>query len=315
VGTFIINLLAAVAALGASFVAMVMAPLPPGNADYSFGYRMGSFSGALFLIVIIPWLISFAFKKPSRPRALGVGVIILSGLLTLGKIQQWSKSPQRVLAEAQQMSDQMKAQARQSMAANGDIDGEAQTHQALQNMQKLQNELDDGSVTSRVARDILKVGTDLVKKVQASNEIEKTCDFSLNDVKGADDLTARIALTGKLHDAASDVLSFLQNFDQHCRDAMAPDNFPDATQRGAIDGARTSGHIDMVISLWQAKVGLCDDFTASYGLLAKHWGEWEAKDDHPVFKDAALDAEYESLMTSLRAHLKTLEDTQKALVQ
>jgi hypothetical protein len=315
VGTILINLLAAAAALGASFVAMVMAPPPSGNADYSIGYRMGSFSGTLFIIVLIPWLISLAFKKPSRPRAVGVGVIILSVLLTLGKIQQWSKSPQRVLAEAQQMSEQMKAQARQDMATNGDVDGTAQTQQALQNVQKLHDELDDGSVTSRVGRDMLAVSADLIKKVQASNEIEKTCDFSLDDVKSADDLAARIATTGKLHDSASDVVSFLQNFDQHCRDAMAPDNFSDATQRGAIDGARTSGHIDTVISLWKAKVGLCDDFIASFGLLAKHWGEWGSKDDYPVFKDPALDAEYERLMASLRTHLKTLQDTQKALVQ
>ncbi|MEJ0000991.1 MAG: hypothetical protein WDO13_18600 [Verrucomicrobiota bacterium] len=120
--------------------------------------------------------------------------------------------------------------------------------------------------------------------MKASDAIEDTCKFTLETVKTPEDLDAQMAAITRLRAAQGDVVTFLQNYDQHCRDVLTRDGIAAGTQAEVIAGARKGAHVDLLIGLWQAKMKLSDDHIARFAFLRKNWGQWELTEGKVFFR-------------------------------
>lgn len=311
---WLLNTFAALFVLGASLLSALAAEAH-GDEAYNLGYRTGSFAGTLFIIVIISYLVSIFAKGTTRAVIRGGAMMGLSSVMAVGALIRVGEAvnAQRALADAKRMGDQARADAKKAIAENGDYTPNAD--QARQNIEKLQGELTGDSETARAGRDLLNVSSEIVTKVQASQDIENKGDFTLAAIKTPDDLAAQTAQLTKLRAAQADMVDYLENFDQHCRDAMAADHFPDAFIAGAIHGARTSGHIELVTTLWKTKVKLTDDFLARQDLLKKDWGQWQVQGEKVLFTDDDSIAAYNGIMTAIRDDAAEVKQVQTQIFQ
>jgi hypothetical protein len=307
----ILNTIAGVVAVGA---AAIMAGLSDYGAhgDDALSYKMGAVTGVLFVTVLIPILISRWIKGPGRIVVRTILIIGLSLVTLIGKVGE-SYSQLKLKETADAMSEKIKADAQKQIAQKGYYDGNGQ--EVEQDLQTLKNQATDDSLTSRVARDLFALTDELLAKVKVSTTAENACDFEVGNIASLDDIARRRALIVKLHDTQADVITFLQNFDAHAREAMAHDNFSPDVVAGAIAGTRKSGHIDLLIALWQLKMKLSDDYVARLDFLKNSYGTWKAEGGKLLFPDDASLAAFNGFGATLQNDAKQLGDLQKQIYQ
>ena len=309
----ILNTIAGIVAIGAAIILTIMGGARANGAE-TVSYQLGAFAGALFVIALIPYLISLPFKGFTRMIIRTVGIVVLSFLTLAGKLIE-SASALRLEKEANAMSDQTKADARKQIADKGYYEGNIPQTEA--NLQKLKEQADqDNSEASRLMRDAVVVTQALVVKVKASEAAEKACGSfdPATFTSLADIATLRAAIT-KLRGTQTDVLADLQNYDDHCRTALANGGFSAETVNQFIAGARKGGHIDQVISIWQLKIKLSDDHLARLDFLEKGWGSWNSKDGKLLFSDKDDLDSYNTLTRNLQNDVKGIGDLQKQIYQ
>jgi hypothetical protein len=306
----IVNTIAGLFAVSGAVISALFAPLPPGDSNNGLSYRIGGFVGALAVIVLIPYLLAWMAKGMTR-IVLRAGLILAVALLVVAA--QLGRSVVTPVSEAQAMSDQQKHEAQKEIAKKGYYT--ADPAQAERNIQKLKGQLTDDSETSRIGRDVLAVTTALLAKVKASDAVERTCKFTLDGITSADDFTGRIGAISLLRAAQNDVVSFLQGYDQHCRDTLTADHIAPATQNEVIAGARKGAHIDLLITLWQEKMKLSDDHIARFVFLQKNWGGWQVSSGQVIFNDDAQATSYDLLVDAIQDDVAGIRDTQRQIFQ
>jgi hypothetical protein len=213
------------------------------------------------------------------------------------------------------MEDQEKAEARKEIAQNGTFAGDP--NKANADLQKLKDMAgDDNSDLGRMVRDGATVMQDLVAKVKISSAAEEACgSFDpglLNSTVDIDNLRTSI---GKLRATQTDVLDFLNGFDDHCRTALSQDNIKPTEIDGFISGARKSGHVDLLVSIWKLKVKLSDDHVARLDFLEKNWDHYTRQDGKMLFNDDASLDQFKALSAPLKDDVAQLSDLQKQIYQ
>jgi hypothetical protein len=96
---------------------------------------------------------------------------------------------------------------------------------------------------------------------------------------------------------------------------LAHDDFSPDFVDGVLAGARKSGHVDMLITLWQSKIKLTDDYVARLDYLGKSYGAWNVKDGKLVFTDSDGIVAYNGYIQALQNDVKAIGDEQKQIVQ
>jgi hypothetical protein len=329
----VLNLLAVLAVLGAAGLSAFLVQPQSENEIYAFGHRSVAFIETFLLVLLIPFVVSRFARGDARVITRSGGMVVLavvvsmffllqpvaqSGAQTQGALDGQSQAAQEEIAtkrdaQAQAMTEQQKEAAQKEIATKGYYTGN--TDQAEQNIEKLKSQLTDDSERSRIGRAILAVTTGLLDKVKASDAVQKTCKFTLDAVKSADDLAARGRSISQLHDTQADVIRFLQNYDQQCRDALNSDNVAAATQDEVIASAHQGAHVDLLVALWQEKMKLSDDYVARFDFLRKNWGGWEFKAGDVIFKEDAKATAYDTLVQAVQDDIAKIHDTQRQIFQ
>ncbi len=279
----------------------------------SYAYTVGSFIGSLFGIVILPYLVSFCCPRRSRSMVVTVGIAAVSLLMLAGTVSE-SGEQRRLLAAASDIQKKTASEAQQQIKTQGYFSPDPQ--EAQKDLQKLKDQVGTGdSMMDRVARDLLTVTDQLMQKSNAAQAAGKACNFDPTTITGPDDIANRHAAIEKLHDTEEDMVVFLQNIDANCRDVLSAEHLSDQAMSQTIAGFRQSGHVDLLIVLWQAQAKLAEDHLARLDLLSRTWGKWSAKDGKMVFNDDDTVSAYNDLLRSLQDDVKKIGDTQKQIFQ
>jgi hypothetical protein len=297
-----------VALIGSILLALLGGPGP--NPDLAISYRLGGFTAGLLISALLPFLISLAFKDPIRAIVRLAGISILALLMIVGKL---SRPNSRFEATAHALDEKVQAEAQKEIAAKGYFDGS--TQEAEQNLQVLRDQATGDSQTARIARDMLDLTHNLLALVKTSDDAEKACVFDPGTITSLDDITQRRTSINKLRDAQAEVVTFLQDYDSHCRDALAHDNFDASVVSATIAGARKGSHVDLLVTLWQDKIKLSDDHLSRLDFLQKNWGKWEAKDGKLLFQDDTTLAAYNVYVQTLKSDVKEMGEMQKQIFQ
>jgi hypothetical protein len=298
-----------IVALGGSVVLAWLGRIAHPDAPQSVSYQLGAFTGALIFLGLIPYLISLPFKDLTRAIVRLVAILGLTFLILLGKLSPMA----RFDATANAMTDKVKAEARKEIAAKGYYGGD--TKEAEQNIQALKDQATGNSESARISRDMLTLTQTLLAKVKVSDDAEATCVFDPGSITTLDDVTQRRTAINKLRDDQADVLTFLQDYDVHCSDALTHENFDATTVSATIAGARKGGHIDQLISLWQLRMKLTDDHLARLDFLQQKWGTWQARDGKILFQDDTSLAAYNVYVAALKKDVQQMGDVQKQIFQ
>lgn len=310
---FVLTATSLVAVLGTSAL-MAFVGTKSLSDSQNLSYRLGVFVGSMIAVVILPFLISFVFPRRHRLLVRTVGIVVVASLMVIGKLSQFS-SLHRIETVTKEVNDRTKSEAQKEIAAKGYYDGN--TKQSDNDLQKLKDAVSqDDSEVSRLGRDILTVTEQLVAKAKASEAADKAVgNFDPATITSLDDINTRKTAISALRDTQVDMITFLQNYDAHCHEAMAKDNFNPDTENQTIAGARKGGHIDLLISLWQIKQKLSEDHLARLSFLQANWGHWSVKEGKLLFEDQATLEAYNGFVHSLHDDVKQLGDVQKQIFQ
>lgn len=308
----ILNIFAVIIAICGAAILAIITPSDSSDPSGAIGYRVGAFWGALIVIGLVPHVISRFIKGNAKAP---VRLILILGFAMTSIGGQFARfaSDAKLEGDVKATSAKLKEEARQQLATKGYI--ESNPEQAQKTLQKLSNQASGDSDLARCTRDLLGVMKDMLAKVKVSTDAENACKFEVGTITGPDDIAQRRAQLGKLHDAQSDVIAYLQGFDTHCRDALAKDNFSSDFVNGAVTGARKSGHIDLLITLWQTNSKLTDDYVTILDYLTKTHDKWSPKNGKIIFSDDASLAGYQDIAKQLKSDAKQVGELQKQLVQ
>jgi uncharacterized membrane protein YeaQ/YmgE (transglycosylase-associated protein family) len=305
-----LNTLAVIVGVSAAIAAALLSQPAGGNEAQAIGYRLGAFTGAMIVILAIPHIIAKFVKGPGRTL---VRCILILGLAFVSVVGHLNEPGIKLLAQADALTAKVKADAQKQLAEKGYVESDTAT--AEKNLAALKAQATGDDIASRVARDLFNVTDDLMARVKASNEAEKACDFTVGTITSLDDIAKRRTLIVTLRGKQSDVVAYLQDFDNHCREALAPGNFSDETVAGALAGARKSGHVDLLITLWQIQMKLSQDYIDRLDYLQKSFGAWSVKDGKLMFPDDTSLAAFNVYGKELQDDVKQLGDTQKQIFQ
>jgi hypothetical protein len=268
--------------------------------DESCFFIAGAFVANLFLIAILPNAISNVLKRPRRRLARLAGLVVMASLILFAEVD----SPiLRLIATEGPMNDHDK----------GYYQGTAQ--KAEQDMQTISDEARGDSQSDRLTQDLLDVEKALMAEVAASQELENACQFDPTTLTDLDDLARRREDIRKLRDAQSQVVTFLQFYDSHCREAMAHDNFEESLVNETIAGSRKSRHIALFVKLWQTKIKITDGQLGRLDFLEKNWGRWSVTDGKLAFEETESTAGYDALMARLQKDADQVDSIQKQMFQ
>ena len=310
----ILNTVAGIAVIGGAALSTLLMQRSSGGSDAveSISRQLGGLIGALLFIALVPYLISLIFKGGARIIVRTVGMIGVAFLSVLGQFANIA-SDAKLLKDERAMNEKIKDDARKEIASKGYI--ESNPEQAQQTLQKLNDQATGDSDLARGTRDLLGVMKDMLAKVKVSTDAEHACNPKVGTITGPDDIAQRRAQFEKLHDAQSGVLGFLQDFDAHCHDALAKDNFSSEFISAATVSARKNGHIDVLVTLWQTNMKVSNDYVAVLDYLAKTQDKWSAKDGKILFTDDASLAGFQDCAKQLGTDSKQVIELQKQLVQ
>jgi hypothetical protein len=296
-------------AIGVS-IALTMMVSPHADSGAAIPHQLGALTAHLIFFALLPILIAWPFKRHLRNMVRVVVVVVLSGLVFLG---ERNSSAMRIEAAADAMNQETATEARRQIAAKGYYQGDPE--KADDYMQKLKAAATGDSQSARLTRDLIATQDALMVKVRASQAAEKECDVDPTTITSLDDFAHRQAAIKKLHDAQTDVIAFLQDYNDRCREAMAHDNFDAPVVIEAIEGARKGAHIDLLIDLWRINQKLTDDHAARLAFLEKNWGHWNVKGGKMLFQDDASLTTYNGYIETLREDVKRMGEAQKQIFQ
>ena len=301
----------AVMVLGTVGYLVTKMPLSP--AGSSGAYLIGAMTGCVTVIIALPFLISGFFKRRHRILVRMVGIICVAALL-IGNRTRESAALARVKAVADQVSGSMKAKAQAEIKAHGYYAESVQ--EAEGNLQKLKAGVgQDNTETSRIARDLLGVDEQVMDGVKTSTAAEKACRFDLTTVRDQNDLQSCRPPLIKLRDTQTAMITYLQHFDDHCREALASESLNGPQIDSVVAGMHKSGHIDVLILIWQLKVKLTDDYLARLDLLDQKWGAWAIRDKKLVFMDTPTLNSYNGYVIKLHDDVRQIGEAQKQVFQ
>jgi hypothetical protein len=260
--------------------------------------QWGAFVAALVVIVIVPCLLARLTKGLLR---LFIRTVLIIGLAVAGIGWRLDQTGFFTIAEADEPGSRQRAQS-ETVATRPPL--------AEQGQKPPGPSAEEGE-KSRLSRDVLSVTADLQAKVKASEVVEQNCKFTLDGVKSASDLTGQIGGIAMLREAQGEVVDFLNDYDQHCREALEADHAPAASQADVIAGARQGAHVDSLMTLWQAKMKLSGDHVARLAFLQKNWGRWQLNGGQVDFDDKALVVDYDKLIEAIGDDINKIRDAQK----
>jgi hypothetical protein len=289
--------------VGGIGAAVILTILHPGD------YISASFLAALVFTALLPFLISRPFPRAWRLRVLAVGILVLSSLTIVGQIRH--RKMQRLETSIRNMEATTRENARREIAQKGYYSGDVSQEKA--DLQKIADQTrQDDSGEARMTQAAVGVTQALLQKIEAANAAEKACgSFDPSQLGSLVDLNNLKESIGMLRTTQQGVVTFLSNYDDHCRAALASGGFEGAAVDQFIAGAHKSGQVDAALGIWKIKIKLSDDHVARLDFLDKHWGSWSARDGKIYFSTQAdLDA-YNALTRALVDDLQQGRDLQK----
>lgn len=165
-----------------------------------------------------------------------------------------------------------------------------------------------------VARDVQKVNDALAEKVKASAAAEAACpNFNPATITTHENVAQRQAAITAWQTMQNEVLTYLQGYDDHVRDALAHENLNQKDLDDAVADARKKAQVDQLVALWQLKIKLSSDHLARLLYLDKVWDHWSGKTGKLVFDNQAVLDDYTKFLTALQEDVKGIADIQKQL--
>lgn len=295
---------AAVGIVIAVIVVVVLAK--QSKIDQGLSYEIGGVIGGFLFVWGVPALISMIFKGHTRylVRLIGVALFSLLSFLIVEFLSGKASPPRDVTASTQENAKPVPAE------ANSVANSPPATPPPPSPEVKASSSLNE-----KAAHDLATVTSQFTAIVTASNEAESACNVDVNTIESTEDIAARRDALMKLRAAQLEVIVYLQNFESHCREALAFDNFPTDFINNLIANEHKNGKVDPLIALWQAKMKLSDDHIARLDYLAKAYGAWNVKDGKVVFTDADASTAYNNLLKALQKDIDVIGDDQKKINQ
>jgi hypothetical protein len=278
---------------------------PPNSLGEFYGNMFGGFFACLLIIGVPAYLISLPFTNLTRYIVRLIGMLGVTGIVIAYELRPATLPASSTVASTQDNTKQASAEG--NAAANS---APATPPAPTPDAQASANSLSDQS-----RRDLNAVTSQFAAIIKASNEAESACNVDISTIESTDDIARRRDALMKLRAAQLEVIVYLQNFDNHCREALAPDTFPSDFVTNLIAVEHKSGKIDLLITLWQAKMKLTDDHVARFEYLAKSYGAWNVKDGKAVFTDTDALAAYNILQEALQNDVNAILDNQKKIAQ
>ncbi len=304
----ILNAICWVALFGGTIALLVITisvhSWPPDSLAAFYGSIFGGFFACLLLIGVPAYLISVPFTNVTRYVVRLIGILMMTGLAISRLVHPAALPPSGTTASTQDKTNQ--ASAEESSVANSaqGTPPPPPTPEA---------KAFPNSLVEQARRDLASVTSQFTAIIKASNEAESACNVDVATIESTDDIARRRDALMKFRAAQLEVIVYLQNFDNHCREALAPDNFPADFISGLLASERKSGKIDLLITLWQAKMKFTDDHIARFDYLAKSYGAWNVKDGKVVFADTDALAAYNTLTQALQDDASSIGDDQKQI--
>jgi len=274
----------------------------------SFGNNLlqdlGLFAGCVFVVLFLPYLVSFAIWRQFRFILHTAGVVILGGMIAL-VLLDFHLSDRAMEKTVQGMTEQLKAEQRNNTPVDPDqIEGRMH---ALKN-QADQSNSPEGALMSALTS----LGLELVAKVKTAQAAEQAAgDYHPAQLTTRDDLASQIDSISSLRAKQADVLVFLQDFYVHVRTVLFTAGVGNDDINDLIARTRQGRDLGPFIALQQSKVKLSDDRLAQLHFLDKNWGRWHAQNDRIVFADPKAQATFNNLNDTLQTDTAQLESPQK----
>ena len=165
-----------------------------------------------------------------------------------------------------------------------------------------------------IARDIQQVNDTLLEKTKAASAAEAACpNFNPTTITTHENVAQRQSAITAWQATQNDVLTYLQAYDNHVRDALEHENLSQKDLDDAVADAHKKAQVDQLISLWQLKVKLSSDHLARLLFLDKAWDHWSGRTGKLVFDDQSVLDDYNKLLTPLQEDVKGITDLEKQL--
>lgn len=121
-------------------------------------------------------------------------------------------------------------------------------------------------------------------------------DFMAASFSSPTDIDVHRAMLVELQQQQADILASMQNFDNACHQALAPENLSRAEENKIISSFHDAS-LDPLITFWQLNMKITGQRVELLDFLKKNWGQWTAVPGKPVtFKDEKLaDTYHETL--------------------
>jgi hypothetical protein len=284
--------------------------LLPGDQQNIFVYLCG-FIVAFLLIWGIPALFTAIRKGPVAhglrlTSTLGLAGFVIWGLFHVDKnILQPAEASAATTGIATNQVAPSPPSAVNTNTASADV--------PVKELQPLEDQAIGNGPTARAARDMITVTNQFTAAVDACTEAEKACETDMATITSPDDFPVRRDQLMKLRAAQVDVVTYLQNFDSHSRQVMVHNNFPPEFIDQLLAGARKTGHVDELITLWKAKIKFTDDRVAQIDYLAKSYGSWNVREGKVVFTDNDSLVAYSGYLQALQNDIQEIRDEQKKI--
>ena len=297
--------------IGAIALHVVMHTLRPSSSNSAIDYftgLIGGLVGCLLVIGVLPFLISLPFKNVTRYLVRLIGILAITGLTIVRQFYPATPTPET--SATQDKTTQVAAES--NSAANPPVANAAPQADTAPPASEARA---SNSLSEKATHDLATVTSQFVAIVNASSEAESECNVDVSTIESTDDIARRRDSLMKLRAQELEAIVYLQNFDAHCREALAFDTFPSDFIDNVLVAERKAGKVDLLIALWQAKMKLTNDHVARLDYLGKTYGAWNVKGGKVVFTDADDLTAYNNLLQSLENDLKEIASDQKKITE
>lgn len=273
--------------------------------------------GGAIVLLGIPLLLSFLFKKSKRYLICWSGLCLLFYLSYLGA-QEKAKPMANFFSEINEQRADWKKNMTQQLQSKGYYDTDlAKAEKAMDAIKQKTDKLDDKA--KRLGWAMLSVNDQmlLLAKIYdaARNQLMEAGGIDATTIHSLKQIENRKTLIVNFKDANEKILFYLHNIDSHIISALANIELTEQQQIEAIKIYKASARHDILVAIRELDREFSNDSSAIMNLLQKEWGKWKIHGKTVLFDDNAATREYSALLKRISANIEKGGELQNQLLK
>lgn len=286
---------------------------PIGNLFMTFLPRV--VGGALGLLMI-PLLVSFAFKRETRftIRVVGVLMMFLMGAMVA---RHEGKPIRDFLNTLDTLGSQLRSDAHRQLRSRGYYEPDLEHAQVWADALRAQSK-NLGPDGARIAQALVSVTDSMLlkaKKYEAeSKRLESLGLMDVSQITVPSDIKARREVTASFRAANDELISFLEEMPCECRKSLSGYGLASYEVDQVIRSYLKGACLDVVMPIRKLDREFADQYSALLDVLEHNWGEWQVKDGQLQFRNPQPMETYNAIIRQLQETAKRQAALQERLV-